>query len=1263
MLHEMLANATDLDAWADRLHARVVLPKLLLRLVYSTAGEVERIEFPSEESTQLGGWDGRLNITAGNEFITEGQSGWEFGTSREVKGKADSDYEKRKSDPLGLNPAETTFVFVTLRRWGGKEKWVEGRRQEGFWRDVRALDADDIAAWLERAPGVHLWLSTLIGKHPEAALDLTSFWKDWSEATDPPISPDLVISGRRDEVERIVAWLGDDASPLAIQADSRKEALAFFAASVALLSPKERESCLARCVVVSDVTAWRQVITAVRRLVLIPMFEDRDVAGRAVGEGHHVLIPLGREDHATPAAVKLPRLLRRQAKNALENMGLRGERAEELAALARRSMTALRRKLAAAPEVQTPSWTRPSEAKALTPVILVGTWDDTSAGDREVVASLARKSYGEVDGVLARWSNESDPPARRVGDLWLLVSKEDAWDLLAKYLTREELENFENVVVEVLGAADETFDLPAGKRYLAGILGKALPYSGWLRGGLADTVALMAARGESLAHAGGASGQERANRIVWKLLHKANADWRIWASISDHLPLLAEAAPEIFLEAVEAGLSGDRPILLNLFSEDENSFLGGSPHTGLLWALERLAWHQDYLGHSSLLLSKLTRLDPGGRMGNRPGSSLREIFLFWLPQSSASLESRLRVLDLIRRREPHVAWNLLCSLLPGTHGGSDLTSRPKWRDWQSEARGRNPEEEVGSAEAEIVSRLLQDAGVDGGRWRDLIVRVDELSREQHGVVVERLLNTEPTQFGTEDRVVVWDSLRELISRHREFPEADWVLPDDLIGSLERAYRLFEPEDLLSKKAWLFSSNPSPPEAQSHDWHERHDTVESARLDAVRALMAEGGLPLILETAGRVEQPGDLGFAAGKSDLLDELENDLLVDKLSSETKHENAFARGFIVGRIQTRGDQWVAAKVKDIFPRWTEEQRADFFSCMPFEGRTWDLVEAAGVETERHYWARAIRYRFPAADECERAAVKLIHYGRPDVALHHIAFRTTAANALAASSAVTVEAFEALLRGQVDDRIDWRSLAHDMARLLDALEARGELEESRIASLEWGFLPLLKRYRRPKVLHRELARNPDFFSEVVALVYDVEGEGQRAPHSEDDIARARYGRELLEDWRRVPGISEDGSIGAEELRRWVRRARESLGVKGRSRVGDYLIGEALARAPGDPEGTWPHEVVRDLIEDLQSERLESGIETGVYNSRGIVMKSPLEGGSREHELVERYSSYSRRVSDRWPRTARLLKRIADRYIKDARREDVSAELTEDFWH
>jgi hypothetical protein len=73
--------------------------------------QIGRTEFASEEAVQLGGWDGILKVNKGNEFIPEGQSGWGLGTNRDTKAKADGDYEKRKEDSLGLNPAETTFVI------------------------------------------------------------------------------------------------------------------------------------------------------------------------------------------------------------------------------------------------------------------------------------------------------------------------------------------------------------------------------------------------------------------------------------------------------------------------------------------------------------------------------------------------------------------------------------------------------------------------------------------------------------------------------------------------------------------------------------------------------------------------------------------------------------------------------------------------------------------------------------------------------------------------------------------------------------------------------------------------------------------------------------------------------------------------------------------------------------------------------------------------------------------------------------------------
>jgi addiction module HigA family antidote len=213
-----LVDATDLAGWADRLESQSQLPRVVRGLVLATVERAGRVAFAAGEGVQLGGWDGIVDVPRGNAFVPDGPSAWELGVGRQVKRKADSDYAKRTKDPLGLDPSETTYVFVTPRRWSKKQEWAAEKQAEGVWREVRAYDADDIEAWLEFAPGVHVWLSTLIGKHPEGADSLRGFWERWAGVTGVPMSAELVISGRSEEAGRVLEWLRGGPSSLALRA-------------------------------------------------------------------------------------------------------------------------------------------------------------------------------------------------------------------------------------------------------------------------------------------------------------------------------------------------------------------------------------------------------------------------------------------------------------------------------------------------------------------------------------------------------------------------------------------------------------------------------------------------------------------------------------------------------------------------------------------------------------------------------------------------------------------------------------------------------------------------------------------------------------------------------------------------------------------------------------------------------------------------------------------------------------------------------------
>lgn len=1269
MWHATLVDASDLAAWANRIDAQNRLPQVVRKLVHASTTDVLRAGFPAGEGVQLGGWDGVVVVPSGNAFVPSGVSAWELGTDKAVKGKADSDYEKRKADlqKVGgttsdlINPAESTFVFVTPRRWGNKGTWAATRQAEGFWREVRAYDADDLEEWLDLAPAVHVWLSILTGKQPQGVTDLETFWSDWSEATRPTMTAGMVLAGRDEAAERVRGWMRNSAATLAVRADSREEALVAVAATLSQMPREEHDRFLSRFAVVHDPSAWSYLATAGERLLLAATFEVGELVARATRNGHRVVIPLGRADSAFSGTLELPRLSRAKVAAALAAVGLPEERARDLSLLARRSLTAFRRKLAAAPEVQQPAWARPIEVRNLLPALLAGGWDDSAEGDRDVVAALAQGSYDEVRSVCVRWSNEPDPPLRRVGNAWFLVSPEDTWSLLARYLTRDDLERLEQIAADVFGTADPRFDLPESRRFMARITGHLPRHSGLLRKGLADTLAAMGTLGDSWAPSAGLSPTVVARRTVRRLLARANEDWRIWASLAPSLPRFAEAAPDEALEAMEQGLEGEDSPLLKLFMDRDVSLFGDSQHSWLLWALETLSWSPEHFGRAALLLARLARVEPGGKLANRPAHSLHNIFLPWLPQTTAPLEQRLRVLDVIRQREPAVAWKLLRGLLPTSHEIGHFAATPHWRNWSPDQQQRVTVAEYLAAVGEIVTRLLDDAGQNGERWRELVERLATLPPDQHEAVVGRLDGLDVGGLSTQDRASIWHALRKLISHHRSYSEADWALPKERVDRLEAIFHQFEPEEPGPRFGWLFGHYPELPEGRETDWQVRHTMVEGLRFAAVRAVYESAGLSGLLELAEFVELPAELGATAGQGGLLEEVEDDLIRERLAEANSAGALFTRGVVIGRVATSGREWVEAKLAGPASAWPAAQRAYLLVCLPFDGRTWNTAEESGLETEREYW-RVVRAYTGDASAARWVAQKLLEHGRPYSAVDVMATpREDAAkeDAEPLPSELIAEALEATLRTLSSEDPVQGDFAHDVAVLLNALEAAEGFDENRLASLEWAFLPIIAHAERsPRLLHRELARDPNLFVEVVSYVYRAKGE-ERGEVSADADVRARHGYELLRTWRRVPGRTDDG-VDAEALKEWVRRTRELLVEAGRIEIGEQIIGQALSGSPDGTDGAWPHPAVRDVIETLASSSLERGFEVAIYNRRGIITKSIGEGGAQERELSDRYAGFAAAIADVSPRTAAMLRRIADGYRSEARSEDLRAEFEED---
>lgn len=1273
-----LVSASDLEDWAPRTTAQTNLSLLLRRLIRATTLGISRLHFPSEEGTQLSGWDGLAEVEVGNEYVPDGLSVWEIGTSSNIKRKADSDFRKRTSNPLGVRPEDATFVFVTPRRWRSREpktSWESARRSEGAWRNVRLLDAEDLAAWLELAPPLHYWLSEELGRAPRNARPLESWWETWSGVTTPTLIPWLLTSGREKQSKELAEFLRGPKGALSLLADSPDEAVAFVAATLLELRDTEGEQLLTPCLVVEEEAAWRHAVASDVPLILIPTFSGAAITSEA-SLRHHVIIPLARGMASGSAALVLPRLNREIAKTALNQMAkhqpqeskkrldLDGK-VDDLSGVARRSLLSLRRRMSPIPEMQRPEWASPENAADLIAPLLVGSWDEEKEGDLEVFEDLTGASYDSLAIELEKWLGHPDPPFRRIGRIWYLVDREDSWSLLATSLSRQHVDRFEATFLKVLGEPLPKTELPDEDQWRAGLLGATPRHSSQVREGLAETLALMAARNREVQISGQRQGQAIANRLVHRLLKDANHDDtnRLWASLEHELPLLAESAPEEFLDAIEGMLSNKHQARLWFRdSENHDAMFVSSPHTGLLWALEGLAWAPEYLPRVALTLCRLDQLDPGGRFANRPRASFREIYLPWHPQTSATPDERVASLEMVLRQAPRAAWKPVVALLPETHEVAMNTHAPRWRDWRSMDDSPRTYGEMARTIRSIVEMLMRKAVNDPERWSSLIEKSDTLPPDLRDLILDGLENVDVNTLEDQARLRISETLRNVATRHRRYPSAQWALSSESIDRYGSLYEGIRPALPTLRYRWLFKGRVELPrdEEQDLDWRKEQIEVDRKRLDAVEEILKRGGLNLVLEFSMEIERPDDLGRVLGGTVRLNSADEPTVFNHLSSDDDHLLSFAQGYVFGRFrnESSGWSWAETVLNEAIGEWPSDRLASFLLSLPHMRKTWGWVQKAGRATAESYWTRAPDWIEERA-EYKHAVRNFIEYQRPRAAIDVLAYRLHDGEDVLDAELVKT-ALETAATTASDEPMG-SSFSYHVEQLLQYLD-RTDTDETVLARLEFLYLPLLRHSERPpKVLHEQLARDPDFFCQVLGWVYKAEGEEHREV-TDDQRRLAERGYELLDSWERVPGLRDDGSLELPALQHWLAQARTCCKESGRSAVGDQRIGHILRYSPEGPDGLWPAEGIRDIIESIASRELERGLEIEVYNSRGVTNRSLTEGGRKERDLASMYSDWARATGSKWPRTAALLKRIARDYEADAEREDLEAELREDRW-
>ncbi|WP_375444410.1 HigA family addiction module antitoxin [uncultured Fibrella sp.] len=1260
--------ANEIEAWSSSIAARSRLSVLLRRLVNSTGIGLTKVNFPGNDDSQRPGWDGFVNANEGTPWIPEGASGWEFGCNKEPKSKADDDYKKSVEALAKTDRSQITFVFVTPRRWLGKEQWVLDRKKEGHWKDVRAYDASDLEQWLEQSIAGQAWFANETKRPANHTRSLDQCWADWSGAAFSLLPGSLFKTTVEETRKRIQDKLAKPpGEPIVIAADSTEEAVAFLA-EVFNDASEELTPYRDKVVVFDQPGVLPRLATESPGFIAVATTRDVERELAPFCRVLHTFVVYPRNAINIEPDVLLEPVNYDTFHAALEEAGYERDDINRLEKESGRSLTVLRRRLSKVPAVRTPAWAVDQvTAMGIIPFMFAGAWSSTNRFDQDILSFLAQNTaYGELEKRLQGLAQLNDAPVWSAGTYCGVVSKIDSLFAISGMITRTELETYFEVAERVLSEDDPSLDLPEKDRLFASLRGKTREISGTLRQGICESLVLLAVHGNTLFQKRlGIDIEVKSILLIRKLLgHPLSV--RTLELHDRDLPTYAEVAPDEFLKIIEKDLKSSEPASLALMRPADTGIFGRCPRTGLLWALENLAWSPVTLSRTILILARLAEVKIDDKWANKPISSLKSIFRSWMPQTAASIDKRIAAMELLAKRHPKIAWDICVAQFGHSDNTGSYTHKPRWRD---EARGSGnlaPEQERHTFVVRMVNMALSWQTYDQSMLGDLIERlysVEESWQEDIWMIIKNWAAT-ANDF---EKAWVREKIRVTIMSRRGVAKNKKKNFDGLQATAKAAYTALEPTDILSKYEWLFRDawvQESYDELHDSDlnYEQREERIAQIRANALQEVLAERGIDGILTLAEMGKAQFQIG-AITSARVLSTLEITNFIIDLSKSSENADSWTyKSLVTGALWSIRDDVARTELLSTAKgKLSSEDFVKLLERAPFSSATWLLVDELDELHQKVYWREVVpSWNGQNDDELNELVDRLLAYKRPRAAFNCVQYKLKSLR-----PTVLFRLMEGLVTDGDELEGHYQLDSYYLGEAFEVLNASATFSVEQMAGLEFSYLDILSQSRGSSSNHgipnleKYIEDHPEFYAQVVAWLYKRE-DGKDDP---DELQltnlsarqhRANKAYKFIEALRQLPGRNKQGDIDANFLLRWVNAVRKFCEELGRQDVGDLSLGSWFAKAPKGDDEIWPCEPLRQLLEEVQSEKMSDGITMGLFNARGVHFRG--EGGNQERELAAMYRQWALALEFSFPFVASsILERMAERYDNDAQDEDIRA--------
>ena len=1268
----------DIIDWADTKAAEGQLPELIRRLILASNPTIEEIVFPYGDSVGRSGLDGFVRVKASSPYVAEGDSVWECGRSEGYLQKANDDFKKRTKGTLESRQSQLTYYCVTPRHWEKKRGWAEdpGTQKEKIkhhWKAIQVLDVDDLIGWLSVCPGVEAWFSRMLGKATAGVHDVEGYWKNVATNTDLIFIDPMVLLGGREELAKKVQsfFASADHRPRTFPIASRSpEEIVPFAVAAAVASCNE--TMVSRTLVVESLDSWRKISQEEGNLCLIvspQVYLTHVDLQHASMRNHRVVFC------AIDGGEHLPRLKRFEVFNSLVSSGVEEAQATQLAHRCGGNGQLLLNSLS---EIATPVGGTESKLsnRIKAACLLLYGWDGKNTADRKAFSELCGSTYEEIEDALKNDSRDPNGMLFHADGKFRLLAPELAWTRYSSLINESVLNTYERIAPDLLTDDDPTAGMSVEERLRSQILGSRREFSNTLRQNVARSLAIVASIGSEQLKFDSTIVSSFVDRIVKKTLN--DATFKRWASFGNELSILAEAAPEEVLDALNRDLRVGGS-LYEVMQRDHSEFFGSPAHTGVLWALERLCWSSRYLVAAISVLFRLHRVNSGLKSGNNPAISIRETLQIACPQTNADWCVRQEAITQMLEEDTGLAFRTVLSLFPSFHSSWIRRGLPEWRDWGYGYKSGTTYGQIAIERGWCVEQLLSFAGNVPDRWCALIALCGSINDTQYDSILERYKAVlDNGNFSHQGKRVLWETINPILIRMEwcasqrrletgaivgitELEDSDTEseahFPEDLrrfntYG--ERLRKLLDasiPEDPVLAGCHAFLGGFNPYNCHQHfpdrfNSQRQRDRILDARARFIVMIWRVEGMAGLLRLAAIEHVDVDaVGTALAMSKEIQISPTEIIV-YLSSETSVDRFLAQSYFRQFSRTCKDSLSTDVLPLISKLSSNEAIAFFLQSLPVTDEVWDFIDTQNDLIRRQYWKRApIPWDIPngrlgyivrnliEASRADQGVVLLVRC-KENIAYDEIDLVFSALESL---PFVDHEA-----KDNDRDSLNW-----EVQQLFELLYDVAMSQIERLIGLELLYHEVFDKDEQqrfqPKALLGTIRDEPSLFVNIAKYTsLDDNGESTTMDDKATRISVTQI-KGLLFRLAELPGQSDLCPIEGRTFVDWVSRVLQIASEhKCLNSVGRQII-DVMTRTSWRSIQTWPDDELAKAInhmDDIFPDLLQQRLFMGLSNARGMHCCDPT--GKTEDSLSSKISNRASQIRLTCPAASRALRLIAN---------------------